>query len=158
MNCNRIRYAERPTISGMAGGAKSLKEVLRDNVVALMEHRYGKTNLNRLGREAKIGPGSATRIKEAKTSIGLDVLEKVAEHFKVQPWELLLPEFRPQAPQLSPEDRARVDQLLRQLGDLSPPQRDALIESDEVKRLITGPHFPVESMRGQWDASSKRKR
>lgn len=78
------------TISGM--GDKQLKKILWNNVRALMLKHYGAENLNRLAREAKIGPGSASRIKEARTSIGLDVLEKVAHHFRVDPWELLMPE------------------------------------------------------------------
>lgn len=90
MPVNRTRGPEMPTISGM--GDKQLKKILWNNVRALMLKHYGAENLNRLAREAKIGPGSASRIKEARTSIGLDVLEKVAHHFRVDPWELLMPE------------------------------------------------------------------
>lgn len=142
----------------MAEKNRSIKEVLRDNVAALMAHYYGQENLNRLGREAKIGPGGATRIKEAKTNVGLGVLEKVAKHFEVEPWQLLLPDFRPEPKPLSSKEREQLDLLLRAVDQLSPAQRDALVDSDGIKRLIVGPHFPVEKMRGQWDASLKRKR
>lgn len=68
-----------------------LKKVLWENVLALMVERYGEENLNRLARDAKIGPGSASRIKEAKTSVGLGIVEKVAKAFDVEPYQLLYP-------------------------------------------------------------------
>jgi hypothetical protein len=64
---------------------------LWENVSALMRRDYGVENLSRLVRETAIGPGSATRIKEQETSVGIDVLEKLAGHFKVEPWQLLAP-------------------------------------------------------------------
>lgn len=73
------------------GGDKSLKTVLWENVRALMVQRYGAENLTRLARDAKLGPGTATRIKAAETSVGLDVIEKIARAFKVEPWQLLAP-------------------------------------------------------------------
>lgn len=90
MPVNHIRYKPRTTIYGM-GSNNSIKATLWENVRALMVLKYGKENLNALARDAKIGPGSATRIKEAKTSVGVDIVEKVAEAFKVEPWQLLAP-------------------------------------------------------------------
>ncbi len=72
--------------------------VLWANVRALMVNRWGKENLTQLALAAKIGPGSATRIKEQKTSVGLDVLEKVAKAFGLQPWQLLVPNLSPELP------------------------------------------------------------
>lgn len=70
---------------------KSIKKVLWDNVSALMKAHYGAENLNRLARDAKLGPATVTRIKEMKTSVGLDVIAKIAIFFKVDPWQLLVP-------------------------------------------------------------------
>jgi transcriptional regulator with XRE-family HTH domain len=67
------------------------KKALWENVKALMEKKYGKENIKRLAREAKIGTGTASRIKEQRTSVGLDVVEKIARLFKVPPASLLMP-------------------------------------------------------------------
>ena len=91
MVVNRIRYGRAHTIPGMAGQDTSIRKVLWENIRALMVKHYGGENLNRLAREAKIGPGSATRIKECRTNVGLGVLEKIAKHFEVEPWQLLAP-------------------------------------------------------------------
>jgi transcriptional regulator with XRE-family HTH domain len=58
-----------------------------------MDHRWGGENLTRLAREAKIGPGTSTRLKNQDTSVGLNVLEKLATAFRVKPWQLLVPAF-----------------------------------------------------------------
>lgn len=71
--------------------AYDTKKILWDNVKALMEKRYGVENIKRLAREAKIGTGTVSRIKEQRTSVGVDVVEKLARFFKVPPATLLLP-------------------------------------------------------------------
>lgn len=73
------------------------KKVLWDNVSRLMVARYGKENLTRLSQDAKIGPGTCTRIKEQKTSVGTDVIESVAKALKVDPWQLLVAGLDPSA-------------------------------------------------------------
>jgi transcriptional regulator with XRE-family HTH domain len=67
------------------------RKQLWENVSALMRRRYGGENLTRLAKEAKVGPGSATRLKEQRTSVGIDILDKLARLFKVEPWQLLAP-------------------------------------------------------------------
>jgi len=65
--------------------------VLWGAVEDLMRQRYGKVNVTRLGKEAKIG-GTASRIKAKETSLGLDVLEKVADALGVDAYSLLVPD------------------------------------------------------------------
>ena len=60
-----------------------------------MQKRYGKENLTRLAADAKIGPGTCSRMKAQETSVGLEVIDKVAALFDVEPWELLVPNFSP---------------------------------------------------------------
>lgn len=67
-----------------------LKKILWANVRALMVERYGDENLNRLAREARVGPGTITRIKAMKNSTGVEVIEKVAKALRVDPYRLLL--------------------------------------------------------------------
>jgi hypothetical protein len=72
-------------------GGQDIKKVLWENVLALMEARYGKENLTKLANEAKVGPGSVSRIKEQKTSVGIGVVDKVARALKVPTYQLLIP-------------------------------------------------------------------
>ena len=86
--CNHIRQDRWNTL--LSVGEAKLKRDLWENVRALMIRDWGKENVTRLGREAKIG-GSASRIKAQKTAVGLDVLAKVGKLFKVAPHHLVLP-------------------------------------------------------------------
>lgn len=69
------------------------KAVLWANAQALMKREWGKVNLTRLAREADFGPATATRIKLAQTSVGLDVIESIAKVFGTEPWQLLAPDL-----------------------------------------------------------------
>jgi len=77
---------------------RDTKAVLWRNVTALMVHHWGKENLSQLSRTAKIGLASCTRMKEQKTSVGLDILDAVAGAFGLQAWHLLTPELDPSNP------------------------------------------------------------
>ncbi|WP_137860779.1 helix-turn-helix transcriptional regulator [Variovorax sp. 3P27G3] len=67
------------------------KLVLWENIATLMKAKYGRENLTRLATEAKVGPGTVSRIKAHETSVGLDVVEAIARIFKLEPWQLLVP-------------------------------------------------------------------
>jgi len=95
---NRIRSKEAGKVLAMRNQKPTVQAVLWQNVSALMIRHWGQENLSRLAREAKIGPGGATRLKQQTTSVGIDVLAKVAECFDVEPWHLLLPRLDPSNP------------------------------------------------------------
>lgn len=77
------------------------------NVQALMLHEWKEVNVNRLARECKIGPATVMRIKEQKTSVGLEVLDKIAERFHLAVWQLLVPGMEPcNPPTLQPMSAA----------------------------------------------------
>lgn len=107
---NRTRYDRGHTIGGMA---KSVQEVLWDNVRNLMIDRYGDEgeNLNRLAREAKIGPGTASRIKAKVTATRISTLQKIATRYNLQPWHLLLPALDPGDPPVSFLTKSEADSL-----------------------------------------------
>jgi transcriptional regulator with XRE-family HTH domain len=97
------------------------RKVLWKSVSALMLKHYGEENLTRLARDCKIGPGTASRIKAAETSVGLEVIDKIAKKFHVDAWELLVPGFdpgnRPALQPLSEHERqlyARWKELARE--------------------------------------------
>ena len=79
-----------------------IKRWLWTNVRELMDQRWGGENLSRLAKEGRLGPGTAQRIKESETSVGVDIVAKVAAVFRVAPHQLLV----------SPEDKTAI-RLLR---------------------------------------------
>jgi hypothetical protein len=99
------------------------KLVLWQNVSALMTHHWGGDNLTRLAREAKTGPGTATRIKEMQTSVGLDVVDRVAEVFDLEMWQMLTPGLDPKNPPaarpVSTTERELYDRLMASIKQLS---------------------------------------
>lgn len=88
------------------------KPILWSAVLALMNKQYGGENLNRLAREAKVGPATSSRLKAQGTSVGLDVIDKLADHFKVKPWQLLVPGFDPD----NPPDLAEASVMARDVA------------------------------------------
>lgn len=95
-------------------------------VQALMNKHFGDENLNRLARVAKFGPGTASRLKAQATSVGLDTLDKLAQAFSVEPWQLLVPGFDPDAPPggAQPSPMARdIAQMLDAIEDDGRRQR-----------------------------------
>lgn len=91
------------------------KTVLWASVSALMRKHYGEENLTRLSRDCKFGPGTATRLKQQETSVGVDIVDKIARFFHVQAWELLVPSFdpsnRPTLQPLSEQERRLYSRL-----------------------------------------------
>lgn len=76
------------------------------NLTALMQARWGVPNINRLAREAHVGVATVQRIKDGGTSIGIDVLGKVARVFNIPAWQLLLPGLDPTCPPMLIKDAA----------------------------------------------------
>lgn len=84
-----------------------------------MRKHYGGENLTRLAKDCGFGPGTASRLKEAKTSVGVEIIDKIAKHFHVESWELLVPEFDPaNRPTLQPvsEQERRLYERLREVA------------------------------------------
>jgi transcriptional regulator with XRE-family HTH domain len=74
------------------------KATLWENVHALMVQHWGEENQSRLAKVCDVGLGTIARIKRMQTSVGLDVLERIAEHFHMSPWQLLVPGMDPKNP------------------------------------------------------------
>lgn len=84
--------------SDMATNPNNSKVVLWENVQKIMLAEYNKDNLWAFCKKVGIGPGTGQRIKEQETSVGMDVIEKIATAFDLQPWHLLVPNLDPRNP------------------------------------------------------------
>ena len=80
--------------------ALDTRRLLWANVQALMQHHWKKEDLGRLARTAKIGPATCTRIKQQQTSVGVEIVDKIAEVFGLDTWQLLVPNLDPANPPL----------------------------------------------------------
>ena len=74
------------------------RRVLWQNVSALMRSRYGKEHLTKFAEDIGAGPGTATRIKNQETSVGLEVIDRIAREFKLEAWQLFVPDLDPTNP------------------------------------------------------------
>lgn len=83
-----------------------LMTIVWNNLTSLMQARWGVPNINRLAREAHVGVATVQRIKDGGTSVGIDVLAKVAKVFNVPVWQLLLPSLDPRSPPMLITDAA----------------------------------------------------
>lgn len=82
-----------------------------------MSHRWGGENLSRLAREAAIGPGSCSRIKAQQTSVGLEIIDKIARLFSLETWQLFVPGFDAKNPPvLAPMSESERAFYLRMLS------------------------------------------
>lgn len=71
------------------------KKTLAKNVALLIVHRYGEMNQGAFIRDSKIANGNVTRLLGGETSVGLDLLDRLAKFFNIQPWALLVPNLNP---------------------------------------------------------------
>lgn len=89
-----------------------------------MQKHYGREMLGRFAKDCGIGPATMTRIKAQDTSVGVDILDSIAKHFNLQPWELLVPTFDPgNRPTLAPISETekklqlRLQELMKELKE-----------------------------------------
>lgn len=70
------------------------RKALGESLRALMKLRWGGENLTRLGVKV-LGSSSAqgTRVLDSANNTGVKALDLVADHFEVEPWQLLVPGF-----------------------------------------------------------------
>jgi hypothetical protein len=68
------------------------------SVRALMVKEYGRENINRFSQRTKIPLATIGRIKSQQTSVGLEVIDRIAASFGLSGWQLLVPGFDPATP------------------------------------------------------------
>lgn len=95
---------------------KNANQVLWENVSNCMLHHWKEINLYRLAKDAKIGTGGAARLKAAKSATRISTLEKVGKLWKLEPWQLLMPDLDPSNPPvfvMSEKEKDLYDRLKR---------------------------------------------
>jgi hypothetical protein len=122
---------------------KKIKQLLGENAVALSAYRNplrpnekGTTRLMQCG----LTNGSAQRVLTGDTDVGLSVVETIASGLRVEPWQLLVPNFHPERlPQLAAETTQSdmAHQAARWLDEAPESQRKELFALwDSVRGLV----------------------
>ena len=71
----------------------NLKIVVRDNVRRLLGLRPGESGVSQV-MALGFANGTAQRILDGETSLGLDTLSKLAARLGVEPWQLCVPDLQ----------------------------------------------------------------
>lgn len=110
------------------------KEILWQNIVRLMFDKWQAENLTQFRIFTGIGSNTVSEMKAQTRSVGIDVLEKIAQKFKLKPYQLLMPRLgadimvwpfkritRERIATLSSDDLAyvegRLEEMLHQVED-----------------------------------------
>lgn len=140
---------------------KKIKQVLGENAVALSAHRNplrpnekGTTRLMQCG----LTNGSAQRVLTGETDVGLSVVETIANGLRVEPWQLLVPNFHPdRLPQLAAEttQSSMAHEVARWLDEAAPGQRDELYALWNSVRVLVAQGLLVQITAGLSAAASQ---
>lgn len=95
------------------------RTILGANLSAVMKsHSARQKNLSsnkKVGDRLKISDNTVGRIRRGENSIGIDMLDKIAGLYSLQPWQLLVPEFEVSSPPMlramSEDERTLYDRL-----------------------------------------------
>lgn len=139
------------TFSRYGVGVSDLPAIVAANIKAVLAHRQGEpvrvSDLIKLG----FANGTAQRFMKGETSIGLDMLQRVAEKLGLEPWQLLLADLDPAAlPSICGPAAAPAWPF-----DFEPERFDALLPKEQgmVEFAARAELERIEARRG---ASSKR--
>jgi transcriptional regulator with XRE-family HTH domain len=94
-------------------------QVLAGNLNRLMAAHSDLDSNPKLGKKAKIGIATLSRLRNAEVEATLETLERLAKAFDVHVWQLLVPEIDPKnLPALQPvtEAERKLHERLRELA------------------------------------------
>jgi transcriptional regulator with XRE-family HTH domain len=74
------------------------RDTLAANLKALMQQHANLNTLPKLIQRTGMTNGTLDRIRRAAVSVGVDELEKLAQAFELQPWQLLVEGLDPGNP------------------------------------------------------------
>lgn len=133
--------------------AKSSKAVLWENVETLMKKQFGQRNVTGFASFVGVGIGTVQRIEEQATSVGLEIIDKIAGKFKLASWQLLVPGLNPALPPKltdpAAERKAVADQVRKVLDTFmheEPDTEPAALDEPIVAGAAPPPNPKREQM------------
>lgn len=138
------------------------RHVLASNLNRLMAATFSLDSNTKMVKRSKLGLGTIGRVRNAEVDATVDTLDKLAEAFGVQPWQLLAPPditqppqaelpliaFQPAPAPTGPQPSSKAQELAVLFDLLA--GRDGKIDQAEVftaaveaiSRTVTGRHAP----------------
>lgn len=93
------------------------------NVLALMDLKFKKENMQGFAKHCGIGIATVQRIKAQRTSVGIEVIDKIAEAFDLAAWQLLVPGFDPKNPPalqpVSAKERKLYEMIMKSAKEIA---------------------------------------
>ncbi len=127
------------------GRRLTAQEHLRHVVLSYMQARYGKRNVTRFCADSKISVGTIGRLLEGNTSVGIAIVEELADFFGVTLEELFADGFSPGGGKKPSE--ARIDALspdtVRAVHQMSDGERRKL--ENMMRAYMELPPLPASS-------------
>jgi hypothetical protein len=78
---------------------QDIRQILAKNAAKLAPKKAdGTVNTTAFGTETKIETGGAQRVLSAHTNVGIELVQQIARRYGFAAWQLLVPDFDPQAP------------------------------------------------------------
>jgi hypothetical protein len=114
-----------------------IKQTVQENVRALLGLQAGESGVAKLMKRG-FANGTAQRILDAETSLGIDVLERIAKAFDVEPWQLCAPNLGGSAKAPPQPDKWPFKEVSRELwASLSEGHRGVVEDSmlETINRL-----------------------
>lgn len=111
------------------------KQILKQNLETLLETRPDISRLN-LSKQMKVADGTLGRIKYGTGNPTVEVLEQIAHFFKIQPWQMLVPDLGRQF--IQPRARNELDEAIDFLIHLpSNAQQMAIVQIKNLADLTS---------------------
>ncbi len=120
----------------------SLRDIIGKNLTELMKSDMSLNTLDKVATKSGVGRGTVDRMKKADVAVTVDTLEAIANTFKLQPWQLLIPNLIPSNPPvLQPQtatERELYKRLLSVARDLIDQGDQEAMAADQSNKLVRG--------------------
>jgi Predicted transcriptional regulator len=115
------RQSTRQVVIDKASSSSVSAKVLGVNLSALMKDHAELNSNPTVAKKTGMSASTIHRMRHGQVDATLRTVEKLAEAFKVQPWELLTPGFNPEhrgtAKPVSEKVRQLLAEVAREIGD-----------------------------------------
>lgn len=141
-----------------------IKKVILESALSLMRQHYGddEKSMTRLMVECGYGAATGTRLRQAETNVGVELIDKMAAKFKLQAWQLLVPGFDaanpPQlaSPELMIAGSADEQALLRHFRSFDDEHRAAFLLTHKIPGSAPADNSPPQATPGEAPAGRRK--
>lgn len=121
-----------------------IRDVLARNLRALMTASPSLNTLEAMEaatakRGGRVGKSTIDRVRQGTTPLNLDHLETIAKVFGLASWQMLVPDLRPDNPQILRSTGAEEDALYKKLEELRAMVKQIDLLETDAERALAAP-------------------